>query len=213
MSSKFAPAMCLAVALALVPTVIHNYLGMVVDDGRSTAAISPFLGGFVGRPSDKDAEWGQRWLNSRDWFERRYSAGGDEVVLTVSRSYDWKGLYHHPELAVARGLGLVHDGVHTIRTPFPITVHVMRPEREGEPGAAYALIYDGEFVDDPIRFQVVRAGELLFRGPKALTLAFARDVNGPAQHDVESRPSTRVLVAAVQQFLGRGSVASSQQMK
>jgi len=204
MSSRFLPAVLVAIAIALVPTVLHSYLGVKVDDGRHTATIPPYLDGYAGYPSDKDAGWGQRWLASHDWIERRYASGPDQVLLTVVRSYDWKGLYHHPELAVARGVGLREEGVYPVGES-KLPVHVLRPERNGAPGAVYLLHYDDAYVDNPTRFQLAKAGELLFRGPKPLTLVFARDLTAPLRGDLEGLPSTRVLVAAMQQFLGTAS--------
>ena len=200
MSSRFLPAILVAIAIALVPTVLHSYLGVKVDDGRHTATISSYLDGFAGYPSDKDAGWGQRWLASHDWIERRYASGADQVLLTVVRSYDWKGLYHHPENAVARGVGFREAGVYPVGEP-KLPMHVLRPERDGAPGAVYLLHYDETYVDDPIRFQLVKAAELLFRGPKPLTLAFARDLTTPLRGELEKLPSTRVLIAAMQQLL------------
>lgn len=202
MSSRFAPAMLVAIAIALVPTVLHNYLGVKVDDGRHSTTISSSLDGFAGSPSDRDAGWGERWLASHDWFERRYASGADQVLLTVVRSYDWKGLYHHPELAVARGIGLNEAGVYPVGAQ-KLPMHVLRPDRDGAPGALYLLHYDESYVADPTRFQIAKAGELLFRGPKPLTLAFARDLTTPLRGDLEKLPSTRVLIAAMEQLLTR----------
>ncbi len=53
--------------------------------------------------TNRPADWGRRRFESQDWTERRYVSGGDQVVLTVVRSFDLKALYHHPELAVAYG--------------------------------------------------------------------------------------------------------------
>ena len=207
MSSRFAPAMLVAIAVALVPTVLHNYLGLKIDDGRQAATISPYLDGFAGYASDRDAGWGERWLASRDWFERRYASGADQVMLTVVRSYDWKGLYHHPELAVARGVGLREAGVYSVGGA---PMHVLRPDRDGSPGAVYLLHYDDAYIDSPTRFQIAKAGELLFRGPKPMTLAFARDLTAPLRGEIGELPSTRVLIAAMQQLLSAGPAKPSE---
>ena len=43
LSSRYAPAICVALLLVLVPTIIHSYAGLVVDDGRRTASIPATL--------------------------------------------------------------------------------------------------------------------------------------------------------------------------
>ena len=48
----------------------------------------------------------------------------------------------------------------------------------------YTLLYDGQFVENPIRFQLVNALELLFSRRKPMTLVFrARHGPRPQQPD------------------------------
>src|SRR5688572_16296688 len=101
LSTRYAPAICGALLLALVPTIIHSYAGVVANDGLTTKAIPATLGQYQSAPTRRSADWGERHFDSHDWLERQYSSGDDKVVLTVVRSYDLKALYHHPELAVA----------------------------------------------------------------------------------------------------------------
>ncbi len=88
-------------ALALIPTVMHTYVGMSHEDGRTTGAIAHQLAGFEGVATSRSPAWVKNVYESDDFIERRY--GGD-VTLFVARSYDLKALYHHPELAIAHGL-------------------------------------------------------------------------------------------------------------
>ena len=101
LSTRYAPAICAVLLLALVPTIIHSYAGMVVPDTLSTRSIPEQLGEYGSTPTKRSAEWGERRFGSFDWFERQYTSPRDTVVLTVVRSYDLKALYHHPELAVS----------------------------------------------------------------------------------------------------------------
>jgi hypothetical protein len=195
----------LILGFALVPTIIHSYAGMVVDDGLTTSRISPRLDGFTSGPPERDAQWGQRWFNSDDWFERRYVSGRDEVLLTVLRSYDWKGLYHHPELGIAHGSSFQSEDVKPLGSRFPMPVHVLRPEMDGGAGAVYALHYGNGFVENATWFQIGKAGELLFRGRRPMTIFFARDLVAPRDTNPEAYPSLRVLRAAVEQFLSAGA--------
>ena len=82
-------------------------------------------------------------------------------------------------------------------------VHVVTTEASGSQGlAVYALIYDGQFVDNPVTFQLKASAELLFSGRKAMTLLMANDLAGSAS-DVNNAPSAKVLLAALQAFAPR----------
>ena len=199
-SNRYLPAACAIVTLALVPTVIHSYAGIVVDDGRSTAVISSNLAGFTAVPSTRDDQWGQRRFESGDWFERRYLAGSDEVLLTVLRSYDLKRLYHHPELDVAYGVGyLTDESVELMEAPG-VPVRLLRTSDETGGTAVYALHYGDDFVANPLWLQIRVAGELLFSGRRPMTLLFARDISRQTSSPVDSLASSRVLAAAIQAF-------------
>jgi hypothetical protein len=197
---RYAPAVCLVAALALVPTLIHSYAGLVVDDGLTAQAIPESLAGFTSAPSGRNAEWGRRRFESHDWIERRYVSGADEVVLTVVRSYDLKALYHHPELAVAYGTSFVESRVESFDVRPAIPVHVLSTGREEGPVGLYVLHSGGAFVDDPIRFQIRTAGELLFRGRRAMTLFFARDSSVARGSALEGRRSLALLFEAIDAF-------------
>jgi hypothetical protein len=195
----------------LPPTLIHTYGGAVTIDGRHTTTIAETLVGYTSEPSGRNETWGKRRFDSDDWMERRYRAAGDEVILTVVRSYDPKKLYHHPELAVAYGGGAAFEPAEVQRfTQRPeIAVHVLRAAPGGTSGLAmYVLHYDGRFVEDPIWFQLRTAGELLFSARKPMTLFFANDVNVPDDADAENLPATSLLFAAIDEFVADSDVAS-----
>jgi hypothetical protein len=201
-SSRYAPAVIVALIVALVPTIIHSYVGLVVTDGRKTATIPATLLTYSSSPTKRSASWGASHFESEDWFEREYVASGDKVVLTVVRSYDLKALYHHPELAVA-----YHDAKFdraTMETPADrpdVPVHVLT-DNEAGPVALYVLHYDGRFIADPIRFQLRTAGELLFTGRKPMTLFFVRDDAPPSKVAPLELPARRLLFEAIDQFVG-----------
>ena len=193
---------CLIIALALVPTIIHSYVGILDHDGLKTANIPATLDAFTSTPSARDAGWGRRRFESDDWFERTYraSATGDEVLLTVLRSYDLKRLYHHPELDVAYGTGyLMHDVAQLPGLPG-VPVHVLETGTSERGTALYVLHYDGGFVRDPMWLQLRVAGQLLFSGRKPMTLIFARDVRGRKGATPDTFPSAKILALAVEHF-------------
>ena len=204
-SPRYGVAASVILALALVPTIIHSYVRMVVTDGLTAASIPANLRGFRSTPSPRDAGWGKRRFESDDWFERTYrgASTGDEVLLTVLRSYDLKRLYHHPELDVAYGAGyLTHDIVRVSDLPG-VPVHVLDTATEAHGTALYVLHYDGGFVQDPLWLQARVAGQLLFSGRKPMTLIFARDVRGQKGATPDTYPSAKVLAQAVQHFVGQ----------
>jgi hypothetical protein len=201
-SSRHAPALCVALALALVPTVIHTYAGSVDDDGRTIEAIPAALADVRFVQTDRGPSWGRTIFASDEWFERKTTASRLALTLTVARSYDWKRLYHHPEIAVARGVEFVRE--ETVRLPerSDVPVRVLYT-REGDAIAVSAMHYGNTFVEDPIRFQVRTAGELLFSARKAMTLFFVQQRGSAKGVEVSRLDATRVLYAAIDQFLAQ----------
>jgi hypothetical protein len=187
--------------LALVPTIIHSYAGVVVADSLSTRFIPETLGDYASTPTRRSADWGERRFDSFDWFERQYASPQDTVVLTVVRSYDLKALYHHPELAVAYHFANYSTAsVGTIDGHPEMPVHVLSDSQGGSVGL-YVLHYDGRFITDPIRFQIRTAGELLFTGRKAMTLLFVRDDSVPSGTSPLALPAAQLLLDAVRHFV------------
>lgn len=207
LSSRYAPAICVALLLALVPTIIHSYVGVVAGDDLATSRVPEVLDGYVGTPTARAGDWGRRRFESHDWLEREYKAPGDTVVLTVVRSYDLKALYHHPELAVAyHAASFSGSGTEPMPGRPDMPVHLL-VNRTGGPVGMYVLHYDGRFVSDPIRFQIRTAGELLFTGRKAMTLFFVRDDAVPEGANPLELPAARLLASAVAAFTAPASAA------
>jgi hypothetical protein len=204
MSSRFAPAMCVLVALALVPAVMHSYVGATAIDGRSTARIPAQLAGFTSTPSTRHAGWGQDKFESDDWIERTYADGRNELVLTVVRSFDLKRLYHHPELSVAYGTPFVKYESTRVGGAPDVPVHVLRTGNgEGSGIALYALHYGNEFIEQPLLFQIRTAGEMLIAPRKAMTLFFVQEPGARGDADISTLASKRLLFAAIEQFLAQ----------
>lgn len=204
MSPRYAGALCLAIAMALVPTIIHSYAGVRVDDGRTVSAIPVSLAAFTSTPSGRNATWGKRRFDSDDWIERRYISGRDEVLLSVIRSFDLKMLYHHPELAVAYGTSFLRYETTRLGGHASFPVHVLRSATGGGgPVAMYVLHYDGRFVEHPIAFQLRTAGELLVSGRKPMTLFFVQDAAVPDGDDLDDAGLTNVLFAAIDAFVSQ----------
>jgi hypothetical protein len=203
-SSRFVPAVCALVAIALVPTYIHSYARSTVPDGRTTGSISESLAQYRGTASGRNVTWGKRRFDSDDWVERIYRSSNDEVKLSVIRSYDPKSLYHHPELAVSYGPSYVTTEVTRLSQRPDIPVHVRSTAGSDRTVALYALHYGDSFVQDPIRFQLRTAVELLFSGRKPMTLFFLTDESVPAGVEVDALPSIGLFLEAIEQFVASG---------
>jgi hypothetical protein len=207
MSYRYAAAVCVLAGMALVPTIIHSYVGMLIDDGRGTSRVPTTLAGLRSTASGRNnATWGKRRFDSDDWMERSYGSGGDRVLLTVIRSYDLKALYHHPELAVAYHEGHSFQPAATQRFMGheAIPVHVLGAVAPDTTVAMYVLEYDGRHIENPIAFQLRTAGELLFSGRKEMTLFFAQGTVR-ANEALPSAAVTKVLLGAIDGFDVRAS--------
>jgi hypothetical protein len=204
-SARYVPAICVLFLVALVPTLIHSYGTDVAADGFSTTAIDSALVGYQSSASGRSPNWGLNRFGSDDWLERNYSNGADDVRLTVIRSSDLKALYHHPELAVAYGPRFgssfaSHEVAH-LAAARNIPLHVLRPSPGAKALGLYVLYYDGEFIDDPIWFQLRTAGKLLVTGRKRMTLFFAHDLSAPENIDLDTLPAAKLLLTAIEQFI------------
>lgn len=201
MSARYLPAVAVLLVLALVPTVIHGYLGATVADGRSAAAIPLELASRDGRPTGRPASVVRDTFGATDFVERQY---GPDLLLFVARSYDAKRLYHHPELAVA--YGDAYDRARIVQRPDrpDVPIHVLEGHQDRL--SVYALHYQDEFIADPIRFQLRNALTLLAR-PRALTTLFFVRARGVAGADVRS-PAEDLLQAAIDAFLSQPGTSS-----
>ena len=199
-SHRFAPAVVVVTALALIPTVIHSYRGLTIDDGFTVGSIPEVLAGMPSHPTGRKARWVEANLASTDWFERTYRVGTEEVRLFAARSYDPKKLYHHPELAVLRGLEPESAGRAWLPGRPNVPIRVLTTSGRGRKGiAVYALAYEGEYIQNPVLFQVRMSAGLLFSGRKPLTLFMASDLKG-SPRQLDRAPSVALLSAAIQAF-------------
>jgi hypothetical protein len=199
-SARYAVHTIVLLGLALVPTTIHTYRGVIGTDGLTTRAIPAVLAGMESTATARKAAWVKNTLDSDDWVERVYRVGPEDVVLFAGRSYDAKRLYHHPELALLRGVETSPNGVARAADRPDVPLHVLRTAKDNRRGiAVYALLYDRRFVESPVLFQLRTSAELLVTGRKPMTLFMARDLAGnPAK--IDAAPATRVLLAAIASF-------------
>ena len=203
LSTRFAPAVLVLLALAAVPTVIHSYMDSAELDGRTTSAIPARLADALGTPTKRRASWGEDRLGSHDWFERRY-AGAPEVKLAVVRSFDAKKLYHHPELALDYGPS--YERATTIRLPQrpDVPVYQLRGgQSTSRRLALYTLHYEDTYVEDPIRYQLRASFKALFSNRRPMTIFFAAQ-DLPPGGEVETSRAAKLLLAAMDSFEKQG---------
>ena len=208
MSARYGLPVALVLFLALLPTAIHSYVGMRVDDGLTTTAIPDSLAGFHGVKTSRSASWGQRRFDSADWIERLYTAGNQNVRLVVARSFDLKKLYHHPELAAADGTDLRSTGIQRSMNGTPV-VHTLESAGGPRQVVLYALAYDGAFIEDPLWFQVRTAGKLLVGGRRQMTLFFVHQSDVPPNQPQGETAAAVLLHAAVEAFSRQQPAAGS----
>jgi hypothetical protein len=152
-------------------------------------------------PGPRNADWGRRRFDTDDWIARRYVSGHTDVVLTAIRAYDLKALYHHPELAVAYDTPFFDSEIRRFEHHPSIPVHVLR---DGDRALGlYVLLYDGEYVADPVWFQLRTSIRLLVSGRRPMTLLFARQTMVPAGQDIEQTDAATILFAAIDAFTRR----------
>lgn len=201
-STRYVPAACIVVALALVPTLIHSYGAEEGADGRSAATVPEVLDGRPSSPSDRSATWGKRRFDSDDWIERVYAKPGsrERLRLTVVRSYDAKTLYHHPELAVSYGMAFAGEEIARMPGREDVPLHVLKPDVGTRARAIYALHYDEGFIENPILFQLQNAVELLFSRRRPLTLFFVTDPEAEAAAPLDQWPAVPLLFSAIDAF-------------
>lgn len=205
-SSRFGAVTVALLGIALVPTIIHGYLGQLEHDQRRAAAVDPVLAGMRSTPVPHAPGWGNQYLGSHDWIARTYAApDGDPLHLVVARTWDAKSVYHHPELAAAYGVAYRSHDVVRWQALGDAPVHVLStdgPNRQRL--AVYCLLYGDEIVGNPYWFQIRVASELLFRGRRPMTLVFVRD-DAPGDVPVTASRAAHLLEAAVRDFLDQAS--------
>ncbi len=208
-SPRFGVMVSVLLAVALIPTIIHGFVGARTDDGRVTSAIGTTLAGLASKPTERRARWVKEVYGSDDWIERRYQGpDGRDIRLFAARSYDLKRLYHHPELGVVRGTDLKRAVTVPLADLDGAPVHVLTAQR-GTGVAVYGLLYDDQFVANPITLQLRTSYELLFSAKKPMTLFLVYDRQLPPATPLDGSLAGKMLSEAVRSFLYQAVKVSS----
>jgi len=202
-STRYAVPVIILLALALIPTTIHSYIGATIDDGKSVNNIAVRLNNFSSVPSKRNARWGMDVFGSKDWFERDYfDTQRTKVRLFVARSYDHKRLYHHPELALSYRQNLTEKSISYLPGHPEIPVHVLSNDDKSEL-VAYILLYDNKFIKNPIMHQLGDSARLLVNARKPMTLFYASQSVPPSNAQFEKSSTASLLLSAIQSFRSR----------
>lgn len=188
-------------ALALIPTTIHSYLGLATNDGKSVKSINTELDHYASKPTTRNPGWGEETFESFDWIERNYrDQKGNAVRFFAARSYQHKRLYHHPELALSYGRNLRRQGkeyLATDETAIPISYF---KEANGTQFVAYALLYDNKFIENPIVHQLTDSLNLLVSAKKPMTLFYVSQSTYDQDLEIGQLPAMFILKAAIESF-------------
>jgi hypothetical protein len=202
-STRYALPVAIILMLALIPTIIHGYLGLIKNDGMSVKNIKPVLGSFASLPSNRNPGWGEDTFGSQDWFERIYKdEQGHLIRLFVARSYDHKRLYHHPELALSYAKDLSRNGLVVLPGQPEIPVNLLQSTaRSGI--AAFVLLYEGKFIANPISHQIQDSLNLLVSARKPMTLFYISDDNAPENIPFNQTSAALLLNKAIRDFMAQ----------
>lgn len=199
-SLRYAHYVAITLGIALIPTIIHSYLALTLADGRQVRNIDPEFSSYSSRPTKRQPNWGEVTFSCFDWLERIYlDSNGHQVRLFVGRSYDHKSLYHHPELALSYGEDFkLKQRVQLSGSPG-IPVILLR--KQTRPGiAAYALLYEDQFIEHPISHQIKHSLNQLLNPRKPLTLFYVSQPNVDRAIAFNETASAQVLRYAIEAF-------------
>ena len=202
-SSRYVLPVAFILMLALVPTIIHSYLGLKEDDGLSVKNIKSELDNFNSIPTKRLPGWGEDTFGCEDWIERIYTnEQGKSLRLFVGRSYDHKRLYHHPELALSYAKDLRSAGQISLPGQPGIPVNLLRNETRPNM-AAFVLLYDGKFIGNPISHQIRDSFKQLISVRKPMTLFYIADDNEAKNIPFNQSPAASLLDKAIKDFIAQ----------
>jgi hypothetical protein len=149
--------------------------------------------------TERRATWVEKTFDTNDWIERRYTGPGNNILLFAVRSFDLKRLYHHPEIGVLRGVDVQMEGIQKLKGMADVPAYVLK-NRQGKGLAAYVLLYEGQFIENPVMTQISTSVKLLFSKRKAMTLFLVYDEHAHNDISLEQSPASKILETAITSF-------------
>jgi len=185
LSDRYALALLLLFAVALVPVTVHSYLHVRSDDCANPQALVPEMS-----PGNVTAEREAMLRNNFDlyqWREGRLPAAGDspELQFTVIRSYDPKELYYRGTRRVWPDVepgGDTHEWLESEDAKLPIVRSRLETDgrRQDTSVIAALVVYEGEPVENGWLAQLRAAPRQTLTGSRPMTL-FAIRANSTAE--------------------------------
>jgi hypothetical protein len=120
-------------------------------------------------------------------------------------------LYHHPELALSHGVGLAKGEAVFLSGNEEKPVFLMRGD-SGSGLVAYALLYEEEFIDDPISHQIGNSLSLLFSRRKPMTLFYIEDKTASRRVNLENSDVGKLLSLAVDSFYSKNDAMNANRL-
>lgn len=198
-TARYALPVVLLLFLTAIPTVIHSYLDLSQDDGVQLKMLNPELQGFTSSPSSRNPDYGRDQFDSVDWTEHIYTNGSKTLRLFIAKGYDHKKLYHHPELALSYHQDLRSIGRISLKNRPDVVITVLNHANEPK-SAAYALLYDGKFIGNPISHQISASISLLASAKKPMILFYAADDDSPKGVPFADTALAALLIKAVDTY-------------
>lgn len=204
-STRYALSVAILLALASIPTVIHSYFDLTIDDGVSIKEINLEQDNFTSSPSKRNAGYGEETFGSEDWIERIYTNDeGKSIRLFIAKGYDHKRLYHHPELALSHGKDLGSKSQIRLSTHPELIVNTLRNNTQPQM-AAFVLLYEGQSIDNPILHQVMDSFNLLINPRRPITLFYVSDDNASNNTPFNETAAASILTKAVTSYQNQSS--------
>jgi len=196
-SHRFAGALAILAALALVPVALHSYARLRVDDCANPAALVSAEASVDG----ERAAYMQRNFDALQWREGVLAPadGAPPLQIALVRTFDPKLLYYR---GTRRLWGDVEPGGDTVEWlesddgRLPIVRSRLKHERAESPTSIVAalLIYEGEPVETGWRAQLRAAPRQLLTGARPMTMFAVRgDVNPSNRAAAEARARAYLL--------------------
>ncbi|NOQ62887.1 MAG: hypothetical protein GQ582_00050, partial [Methyloprofundus sp.] len=199
-SSRYATPVCVLLILALIPTLIHNYMGDTANDGKSAQNIATTFNNFSSTPTSRKPFYGKEMFDSDDWFERDYVSNNmRKIKLFTMRGYDHKRIYHHPELAISYGRALETMELESLLAHPEIPVHILVSDDKSLL-VAYVLLFDGEGIADPIKHQLKDSIRLLAGSRKPITLFYASQAHPDLNEAFKDSDIAALLAEVIDDF-------------
>jgi exosortase len=200
-SDRYAVALFVLFAVALLPVVVHSYLQVRSDDCANPQALVPAMApGSVTPEREADIH---RLIDVHQWRDGRVPAyaGSPELQFTVIRSYNPKQLYYRGTRHLWTDIEPGGDTLDWLEGDG-VKLPIVRSRTAGDdrargaaPVVAALLVYEGEPVESGWRAQLRAAPRQMLTGSRPMTLFAVRaNPSSPEQRAAAEKRANQWLV-------------------